>query len=304
MSKKVLITGGTGLVGSHLTEKLLAQGFAVNYLSRTPSKTSRIKAYEWDPAKGIFDDEALRDVEYIVNLAGAGVADKKWSAQRKKVILESRTKSTAFLRDQLKKGNHSVKTFISASAIGFYGWDNGSRWQKENSRFGDDFLATVTKAWEEEAKLYRELNIRTVLLRLGVVLSTEGGALPKITMPIKLGAGAALGSGDQYMSWIHIDDVAGIIGFCINEDRIEDTFNVVAPNPVTNKEFTKIAAKKLRRPLILPNVPAFILRLMLGEMATTVLGSCRASAEKITEAGYSFHYEKADEALQNLLTKG
>lgn len=289
------------MIGSHITEKLLAQGYAVNYLSRKPDKMDRIKAYYWDPEAGQFDEQSLHDVEYIINLAGAGIADKRWTPDRKRLILESRTKSTAFLRDQLRTGNHKVKAIISASAIGYYGYDNGDRWQKESSRFGDDFIATVVKAWEEEAMLYDELGIRVVIFRFGVVLSTKGGALPRIVQPIKLGLGAPLGSGEQWMSWVHIDDIAGTVGFAVNEDRIKGIYNIVAPNPVTNKEFTKKAAEVLNRPLIVPKVPAFALRLAFGEMSTTVLGSTRVSAEKILDAGFHFKYESVDQALKDLL---
>jgi uncharacterized protein (TIGR01777 family) len=303
MGKKILITGGSGLIGSHITEKLLAQGYAVNYLSRNPEKMERIKAYYWDPEAGQFDEQALHGVEYIINLAGANIGDKRWLPERKRLILESRTKSTAFLRDQLKKGNHQVKTIISASAIGCYGIDNGDSWLDEKSDFGEDFLSNVTKAWEDEATLYGDLSIRVVILRFGVVFSTSGGALSKILKPVKLGLGAALGNGKQWMSWIHIDDLAGIIGFSINEERINGVYNAVSPDPVTNKELTKKAAKIMGKPLFIPDIPAFAIRLALGEMATMILGSCRASANKIIEAGYNFKFSTIDQALKDLLIR-
>ena len=303
MAKKVLITGGSGFLGRHITEKLLAQGYSVNYLSRNPEKTERIKSYYWDPGAGQFDEQALHHLEYIVNLAGANIGDEPWTAERKREILESRTKSTAFLRDQLKKANHEVKALISASAVGCYGIDNGDDWLKENSDYGDDFLANVTKGWEDEASLYGDLKIRVVLLRFGVILSETGGALPKIIKPIKLGVGAPLGDGNQWMSWIHIDDAAGIVGFCINdeEERISGIYNAVAPNPVTNKEFTRLAAAILKKPLFMPAVPKFLLRMILGERASMVLGSSRVSSDKIVQAGYHFKYHTADQALKDLL---
>ena len=302
MAGKILITGGSGFIGGHITQKLLSQGYAINYLSRKPEKMDRIAAFEWDPESGQFDEQALRDVEYIINLAGAGIADKRWSSERKKLVLESRTKSTAFLRDKLRTSKiHKVKALISASGINYYGYDNGDRWQKENSRFGDDFLANVTKAWEEEARLYEELGIRVVIFRFGVVLSTDGGALPKMLKPVKLGLGAALGTGDQWMSWIHINDLVGAIGFAINEERISGIYNLVAPNPVTNNEFNKLAAKKLNRPYILPNVPGFIIRTALGELSSLLLGSLRISSEKFEKEGFNFEYKTLDKAFDDLL---
>lgn len=301
MGKKVLIAGGSGLIGSHITEKLLAQGYAVNYLSRKPEKMERIKAYYWDPDAGQFDEQALHEVEYVINLAGADIAGKRWSAERKRLILESRTKSTAFLRDQLKKGKHQVKTLISASGINHYGMDTGDKWVNEKSDPGKEFLPNVTKAWEDEATLYGDLGIRVVILRFGVVLSSSGGALEKMLKPVKYGLGAALGSGQQWMSWIHIDDLAGIIGFSLNEERINGIYNAVSPNPVSNKELTKKAADILGKPLFMPNIPAFVLRLALGEMAAMLLGSCRASAKKIIEAGYNFNFPTIDQSLKDLL---
>lgn len=302
MAGKILITGGSGMIGSHITQKLLSQGYAINYLSRNPEKMDRIASFQWDPEAGQFDEQALRDVDFIINLAGAGIADQRWTPERKKLILESRTKSTAFLRDQLRTSKiHKVKALISASGINYYGYDNGDRWQKENSRFGDDFLATVVKAWEEEARMYEELGIRVVIFRFGMVLSTEGGALPRMIQPIKFGLGAALGTGQQWMSWIHVDDLVGAVGFAINEDRISGIYNLVAPEPVRNKEFTKIASKTIGRPYFLPNVPSFALRTALGEMSVMLLGSNRISSEKLQEKGFSFEYKTLNQALNDLL---
>lgn len=304
MGEKILITGGSGLIGSHISEKLLAQGYAVNYLSRNPEKTKRIKSYYWDSGTGQFDEQALHGVEYIINLAGANIGAQRWTPKRKRLILESRTKSTAFLRDQLKKGNHQVKALISASGSTCYGIHNGDVWLNEESEFGNDFLSNVTRAWEDEALLYSDLGIRVVILRFGLVLTKSGGAFEKILKPVKLGLGAAVGNGEQWMSWIHIDDLAGIIGFSINEERISGIYNAVSPEPVTNKELTKKAADILGKPLFMPDIPAFALRLVLGEMATMVLGSSRVSAKKISDTGFNFKYSTIDQALNDLLIKG
>lgn len=301
MSKTILITGGTGLVGQRLTELLIAKGYQVQYLSRNPDKVSGIKSFHWDVKNQEMDKDALKDADVIVHLAGAGVADKKWSKERKKEILDSRTKSSELIAKTLSENTHKVKTVVSASAIGYYGWDTGGVVKKEESRFGDDFLATVTKAWEAEVDKIESSDIRVVKLRIGVVLSEKGGALKEISKPVKMGAGAALGSGDQFMSWIHIDDLCEMFIHAIENENLKGAFNAVAPNPVTNKELTKLTAKALKKPFFLPNVPGFVLKLTLGEMASIVLGGSKISSEKIESAGFNFKFEKADAALADLL---
>ena len=300
MSKKVLITGGSGLLGSRITEQLLREGFTVNHLSRNPGKQGKVESFYWDPEKGEMNEKALIGVDYIINLAGAGIADKRWTKERKKVIKESRTKSTALLRDYIEKGNYKVKALISASGMGYYGQDNGDRWQTEKSRFGDDFVATVTKDWEAEAQAYGKLGIRVVIFRFGIVLSNKGGALPKLSLPVKLGLGAPLGPGDQWMSWVHIEYVADAVSFALSHENVQGVYNIGSPEPVTNREFNKKAAGVLNRPTFLPNVPAFSLRLVLGEMASTVLGSCRMSPEKFMKEGFTFKFENLEDALKDL----
>ncbi|MCG8390783.1 MAG: TIGR01777 family oxidoreductase [Cytophagales bacterium] len=303
MSKIVLVTGGTGLVGTRLTSLLLEKGYQVRYLSRNPGKVSEVESFSWDIDRQTIDEKALDGVDYIIHLAGAGVADKKWTIQRKKEILQSRTKSTEVLRSALANKDHQVKAFISASAVGYYGWDTGGVWKKEDSRFGDDFLATVTKSWEAEVDQVEKLGIRVAMLRIGIVLSDKGGALKELTKPIKWGAGAALGKGDQYMSWIHLDDLCKMFIHALENDTIQGIYNAVAPNPVTNKELSKLSAKVLGKPFFLPNVPGFVLKLALGEMASMVLGGNRVSSEKIQNDGFTFTYPEVEPALNDLLTK-
>ncbi|QSE98320.1 TIGR01777 family oxidoreductase [Fulvivirga lutea] len=302
MPKTILITGGTGLVGSRLTELLKEKNFKVRYLSRTAGSKNGVQAYVWDVEKQTIDKSALEGVDAIIHLAGAGVADKKWTAARKKEILESRTRSTQLLHDTLKSINHEVKSFVSASAIGYYGWDTGGVWVKEGSRFGDDFLATVTKAWEEKVDQITELGIRTAKLRIGIVFSEKGGALYEMAKPIKFGVGAPLGSGNQYMSWIHIDDLCNMFIHAVENDDVNDVYNAVGPNPETNKVITKETAKVLNRPCFLPNVPAFVLKLMLGKRAAMILGGSRVSCEKIQATGFKFSYPTLPEALKDLLS--
>ncbi len=302
MSKTILITGGTGLVGSRLTELLLEKGHKVKYLSRSAGVKNGIQSYKWDINKSEIDSEAFKEVDGIIHLAGAGVADKKWTAERKKEILESRTNSTSLLRNTLNSIDHQVTSFVSASAIGYYGWDTGGVWVKEGSRFGDDFLATVTKAWEEEVDQIAELGIRTAKLRIGIVFSEKGGALYELAKPIKMGAGAPLGSGDQYMSWIHIDDLCKMFIHATESSDVEGVFNAVGPNPETNQVITKKVAKVLDKPCFLPNVPSFILKIILGKRAAMILGGSRVSSEKIVTTGFQFSYPELEPALKDLLT--
>jgi uncharacterized protein (TIGR01777 family) len=302
MSKTILITGGTGLVGTRLTELLQAKNYNVRYLSRSSGTKNGIQSFVWDMAKGTIDEKAFDGVDGIIHLAGAGVADKKWTDARKKEILESRTKSTQLLKSTLEKIDHQVKNFISASAIGYYGWDTGGVWVKEESRFGDDFLATVTKAWESEVSEIEKLNIRVAKLRIGIVFSEKGAALYELAKPIKMGLGAPLGKGDQFMSWIHIDDLCGMFIFALENESVEGVFNAVAPNPATNKEITKLVAKTLKKPCFLPNVPAFILKLILGKRAAMVLGGSRVSSEKMQSLDFKFKFPELQEALKDLLT--
>ncbi|HNP17308.1 MAG TPA: TIGR01777 family oxidoreductase [Fulvivirga sp.] len=302
MSKTILITGGTGMLGSHLTQLLLSNNHTIKYLSRTPGTKNGIQSYQWDVVTQTIDDQAFDNVDTIIHLAGAGIVDKKWTPKRKKEILESRTKSAQLIKSTLERIPHNVETFISASAIGYYGWDTGGVWKKEESRFGDDFLATVTKAWESEADEIEKLNIRVAKIRIGVILSKNGGALPELIKPIKFGFAAALGSGEQFMSWIHIEDLCRIFIHLIENKELSGVFNGVAPNPETNATMTKLAARALNRPYFLPNVPGFILRLILGQRASLVLGGSRVSSEKIEAQNFNFNFSNLQPALADLLS--
>ncbi|MDX5436331.1 MAG: TIGR01777 family oxidoreductase [Pontibacter sp.] len=298
MPGKVLITGGSGLVGMRLSEMLIDLGYEVAHLSRNPNKVSSYKTFKWDTSNGYIDDNAISYADYIINLAGASLADEKWTDERKKVILRSRVDSINLLHKCLGQTQHHVKGFISASAIGIYG-DSGDRIVSEESTYADDFLAEVCKAWEAAAWQMRDLNLRTVILRLGIVLSDKGGALPQIAKPVKLMAGAPLGSGKQYMSWVHIDDVCRLFIKAIEDTHMEGVYNTVAPHPVTNEEFTKELAEVMHKPLVLPKVPAFAINLMMGEMSEVVLASQRVSANKVIQTGFTFEYNYLEEALES-----
>jgi uncharacterized protein len=296
MSGRILITGGTGLIGTRLSEMLIDLGYEVAHLSRQANPYAHYKTFKWDLDQQYIDDNVLSYADYIVNLAGASIADGKWTPQRKKEILDSRLKATNLLGECLSKTSHHVKAFISASAIGIYG-DTGDHLVTEESKYGDDFLASVTKQWEAAAWQIHELKIRTCIFRIGIVLSNKGGALPQMARPVKLMAGAPLGSGKQYLSWIHIDDLCRLFIQAIEDTRYQGVFNAVAPNPVTNKEFTQALADILHKPLTGLKVPAFGLKMVLGEMSEIVLEGQRVSGDKVLKNGFTFEYNTIQEAL-------
>lgn len=301
MKKTVLIAGGTGLVGTRLTELLLEKGYEVRHLSRRVNGNEAVPTYAWDVKNMEIDAEALEGVDHVVHLAGAGVADERWTDSRKQLILDSRVDSTALLIQGIKAHNPDVKSFVAASAIGIYGADTGDETITEASKPGKDFLARVTIKWEAASDPVKEMGIRLVKLRIGIVLSTEGGALPKLIQPIKLGMATALGDGKQYMSWIHIDDLCRMFMYAIEHEALQGAYNAVGPKPVNNETMTRSIARLLDRPMFLPNAPAFALRMTMGEMASIVLGGNKVSSRKIEEAGFSFEYTDHKRALSNLL---
>ncbi|WP_207432761.1 TIGR01777 family oxidoreductase [Sabulibacter ruber] len=302
MSDKILIAGGTGLLGSRLSEMLIDSGYEVALLSRTPDKYARYKTFKWDVQKGTIDENAIRYADYIINLAGTSVAGEKWTSQRKKEILNSRIQSTNLLCEYLEKVPHHVKGFIGSSAVGIYG-NSGDRLMMEESSYGSDFLAEVCKQWEQASWQIHNLGIRTVIYRIGIVLSNKGGALPQIAKPVKMLAGAPLGSGKQFMSWIHIDDMCRLFIKAIEDRQMQGVYNAVAPNPATNEELTRTLAKVMHKPMVFPNVPAIGLKLVLGELSEVVLGGSRVSATKVLQTGFTFEYNHLQEALESLYDK-
>ena len=297
---RVLITGGTGMLGGKITELLLKSGHEVAYLSRNPGHVKKITAYDWDVNSQTIDPDCLKGTDAIIHLAGAGVADQRWSAERKEVILQSRTRSTALLHKLLSENDHQVKTVVCASAIGYYGYDDDG-WTDENASPASDFLADVTKAWEDAEDRLTEAGVRVVKIRIGIVLTMKGGALKELARPIQWWVGAPLGSGKQFMSWIHLDDVCRIFLHALENEQLHGAYNAVAPSPVTNKEFTKAVAKALNKPLFIPNVPGFALKILVGEMAEMLLGGSRISSKKITDAGFVFNFPDLEPALDDLL---
>ncbi len=300
--EKVLITGGDGLVGRHLTRMLRANGYEVAVLSRTQKQSKEISCFTWDIGQQKVDPKALENVSYIVHLAGAGVADKNWTKQRKREIISSRVDSAKLLFDQLPK-DHRVKAVISASGAGYYGAVTSDRIFTEDDESGNDFLSDVCIQWEAAIDAFEDKGVRTVKLRTALVLASSGGGLEKMAKPFKLGAGAAIGSGKQYLPWIHIDDLCEMYLFAIQNETMKGAYNAVAPNHITNREFSVALAKSIGKKLWMPNVPALLLKLYLGEMANLLLQGSRVSSQKIQDQGFKFHYTEIEKALENSLKK-
>jgi hypothetical protein len=298
-SEHILIPGGSGLIGTRLTELLRQKGHVVAHLSRS-GKNGPVTTYPWNPDDFWIDPAAIRGRTVIINLAGANVGEKRWTKKRKKEILESRIKSAAILCNELKRGDHQVHTYISASGTSYYGTNNDVKFFTEGDPPGHDFLAEVTQAWENEADTISTTGVRVVKLRTAPVLSADNGLLSRFITPIRWFVGAPLGTGKQFMSWIHINDICRIYEFAMENRALEGVFNAVAPQPVTNREFVKCMAHVLKRPILLPPVPHFVLQLMFGEMAVVAVGGSKVSAEKIMKAGFTFRFDTLSKAMNDI----
>ena len=302
MAQRVLITGGTGLIGKHLTKLLLEKGYHVSFLSRNTEEIEGVKVYKWDVKEGYIEPGALADIDYLIHLAGAGVADERWSEERKKLIVESRTRTIELIAKKLNETGTRPKAFVSASGSSYYGEDTGNRHHIEETPPGNDFLSGVTVAWEKAADSIAALGIRTVKLRTGIVLTKEGGALQKMAQPARFGFGATLGSGNQWVSWIHVDDICRMYLEAMENESWVGPYNAVTANPVTNEELTKHICKVLNRPQWLPNVPSFALRMVFGEMANVVLGSNYVVNWRIAkETDFKYEFPKLGMALEQIL---
>jgi uncharacterized protein (TIGR01777 family) len=295
----ILITGASGLIGPKLIRNLLEKGHSVSVLSRNPHKIKGVQVFKWDIDNQTIDNDSLNGVDTIIHLAGAGIADERWTKARKQLIIDSRVLSTQLLYRAIEETKAPIKTIISASAVGFYG-DRADEILTESSSNGTGFLADCCRQWENAVDEGQKFGVRLVKFRIGLVLAKQGGALAKLETPVSLFLGAPLGSGKQWMPWIHVKDLLALFEKAIENPEFEGTFNACSPIPVTNFEFTKILAKTLFRPVWPIKVPKFVLKAVLGEMSQVILISNHTSSQKLINTGFKFRYAGLDEALKEI----
>lgn len=295
----VLITGANGMVATELT-KLLSKDYSVRFLTR---KVTQDNEYLWDLKNKYIDPKGLMGVNYMIHLAGASIANKRWSKEQKQTILSSRVDSGLLILEELKKHHITLKAFISASAVGYYGTTTSATIFHEESPQGNDFLSHVCQEWEHTTERFKSEKVadRVAMVRCGVILSKKGGALEQIVKPIKYGIGSGLGTGKQYMPWIHSNDLCGIYKFILEHDTTSGIYNAVSPEHTTNLQLTKTIAKILNRKLLLPNIPRFVLKALFGEKAIILLEGSRVSSDKIIQAGFNFKYKNLEQALKQIL---
>lgn len=299
---KVLITGASGLIGTELTALLLQNGISIHYLARNKKEIINEPNYQgflWNPEQGKIDENCLLGVDTIIHLAGAPIS-MRWTKKNKQEIIESRILSTNLLYRTLKSHPNQVKQLVSSSAIGIYPDSLQNVYTEENKSIDDSFLGQVVLQWEQASDQFKRLDIKVCKIRTGLVLAKKGGMLKELLKPIKLGAGSAYGSGKQWQSWIHIDDLIHLYYFAI-QNNWEGIYNATAPNPVDNEELTKKIAQVLDKPYFMPNIPEFLLKLMLGEMHILLVSSQNVNSQKAQDNGFVFKYRTLEKALKNLL---
>jgi len=294
---KILITGGSGLLGSSLTQKLLSENIEVVHLTREKNSKNDVKNYLWNWGENEIDEKCFNGITHIIHLAGAGIAEKAWTQKRKNTIVKSRVLTARLLHSKIESHNIDLKAFISASAVGFYGAQVSEKEFNESDVSFEDFMGNCCKQWENAADLFVPIS-RVVKLRLGVILDKDFGALPRIARMIKNRIGSPLGTGSQYMPWIHIDDAVEIFYNAIRNNEYSGVYNAVSTENITNSILTKSVGRVLNRKIWLPNVPSFILRFLYGEMSDTILKGVKVSNKKIKNLGFKFKYNKIDEALK------
>jgi len=299
----VLMTGGTGLIGKHLSRKLKEKGYNVLLLSRSSSRGNSHSVYSWNPEKNEIENEAIQRADYIIHLAGAGMGDRRWTKMRRQLIFDSRIKTCGLLFDKVQESGIKLKAFISASGTGYYGTVTSEKIFSETDPPSTDFTGEVCRRWEQSADRFQQSGIRTVKIRTGIVLTRNGGVLGRMLPAVRLGIGSALGSCRQYIPWIHIDDLCNIYIKAIGDKTMTGAWNAVAPEHITNREFIRSLAKVLQKPFFFPAVPSFLLKLLFGRMADIILKGSRVSADKILSAGYKFEFPYLENALKDLFTK-
>ena len=296
----VLITGGTGLIGTALTKALVASGYQVRHLSRSAGERNGVRAYRWDIGKKEVDQAALEGVDHIIHLAGAGIADKRWTAARVQELIDSRAQSALILLHATQQVGTAVRSFISAAGINYYGAVTGEHRYSETDPAGVDTIGSISVEWEAAVKQWSQV-CRVVRLRTPVVLARNGGALTKLAAPVRLGLGAPLGSGKQWMPWVHLDDLVAVYLKALEDDAMNGAYNACAPEDATNAEMMKTVAKVLGRPFFLPPVPGFLIKLALGDLASILLEGSRASNAKLLATGFEFKHPQLREALDDVL---
>lgn len=298
----VVITGGTGLVGKRLAQLLISQNYNVTVLTRSKTLKSNSITYSyWDVENKLIDIDVITKADYIIHLAGEGIANKRWTKKQQIKILESRVKPLEFIYEILSTYHHQLKSLISASGVGYYGARTLPQIFSEEDKPYPDFLGDTCEKWEYVVFKFNDLNIRTVVLRTGLVLSKDGGVLAKMITPFKYNFGACLGLGKQYLPWIHVDDLCNMYLFAIQNNSIKGIYNACVADDTTNAIFTYKLAKQLKSRILFPNVPAFLFKLFLGKMSGIILEGSRVSNAKIKQEGFKFNYEELDEALLNLI---
>jgi hypothetical protein len=300
--KTILITGGTGLIGSHLIPLLKEAGFRIHVLSRSSNPIDYCDAvFTWNVNRGEIDERAFEGVTHIVHLAGEGIADGRWTESRMKSIISSRVKSAELISEVLQKRNQRIDVFVSGSAVGWYGAKTDNLLHTEDESPETDFMGETCRLWEEAADAFDNVATRIVKVRTGIVLAKESGAFPKLIQPFRVHLGAALGSGKQQMPWIHIDDIVQVFYQAISNENYSGAINASATESCTNLEFSKTLAKILGRKLLPIHVPSVVLKMVLGDMSAVVLEGSRVSNSKLRNLGYQFKFEKLEDALNNLV---
>lgn len=303
MAKNVLLTGGSGFIGSYLTKVLIDNGFSVSVLSRSDRKnTDLITFYKWDLEHNYIDEEAVLKADYIVHLAGEGIVEKSWTTKRKKALLESRIQPIDLIYAVLKKNNKLLDAFISASAVGIYGAVTNEEICTEESPAENDFLGITCQKWEAASDKITSLGIRTVKIRTGIVLGKKDGFLKKLSPGFKAGFGTILGTGKQYLPWIHVEDLCNIYLKAIQDEQINGVYNATVLDNTSNETLSKTLANLYGYTIWLPKIPAFVLRLFLGEMSQVVLNGQRVSSEKIKQRGFKFRFKNLKAALSDCLS--
>ena len=297
--EKILLAGGTGFAGRHLISFLAEKGYSINVLTRKANfkVSENVQFFQWNVEQQFIDKNAFENVETIINLTGANIGEKRWTKERKSEIINSRTKSIDLIYRYLSEENFKIKTFISSSAVGFYGAVTTNEIFRETSKSGNDFLASVCQIWETTAMKFNDLGIRTVILRKGIITGKDGGICKKLSPLAKLGMNVSLGSGKQYLPWIDVRDLTRLYDFILSNSKISGVYNAVSSEQITMNDFSKILLESFDKKNIFPNAPAFIIRLLFGEMSVMLLEGSRVSNEKLKSTGFSFEFDTIEKSL-------